>query len=274
MKVLTLETFKAIVPGERLPEGWSYATKCLIWSGEHQAYWRPTGQGYTEDIAKAGVYTYGSAWDSTQHCGPEKKISFEIYEEPATTETKSGKECDYCKGKGKLEFIDLFNGQTKEVQICPKCHGLGKVFAPGDALTWQEAEKVWGNPEFKIQISHPRWGINWRDREIDDEAPGLVDKGYVFRLAPAPQEEPYTGSDLRPSDMTEARAEDERLKALHSKEESAVKVENVIDAAYNWSYTREGELCGVNSGFAFQAGANWVLSLTPAQLEQLRKERA
>lgn len=28
----------------------------LIWSGEHNAWYRPGAQGYTDDIAKAGVF--------------------------------------------------------------------------------------------------------------------------------------------------------------------------------------------------------------------------
>jgi hypothetical protein len=29
----------------------------LIWSGEHNAYYRPVGHGYTEHLYRAGVFT-------------------------------------------------------------------------------------------------------------------------------------------------------------------------------------------------------------------------
>ncbi len=29
----------------------------LLWSNKHQAWWRPDGRGYTDDIAQAGAYT-------------------------------------------------------------------------------------------------------------------------------------------------------------------------------------------------------------------------
>lgn len=46
----------------------------LIWSGEHHAWWRPDGAGYTNDIRAAGVYDHADAIARTSHCGPEKKI--------------------------------------------------------------------------------------------------------------------------------------------------------------------------------------------------------
>jgi hypothetical protein len=48
----------------------------LIWSGEHQAYWRPNGNGYTLDRDVAGRWYLLDARRQTQHCGPEKKIEF------------------------------------------------------------------------------------------------------------------------------------------------------------------------------------------------------
>lgn len=33
----------------------------LLWSNKHQAWWRPDGRGYTEDIAEAGAYTEAQA---------------------------------------------------------------------------------------------------------------------------------------------------------------------------------------------------------------------
>jgi hypothetical protein len=48
----------------------------LIWSGEHQAWWEPDGNGYTDDRDTAGRWWYEKAVAATKHCDPEKKISF------------------------------------------------------------------------------------------------------------------------------------------------------------------------------------------------------
>lgn len=49
-----------------------------IWSGEHRAWWRPNRQGYTTWFQCAGVYEFEDAWHASAHCGPEKKITYEI----------------------------------------------------------------------------------------------------------------------------------------------------------------------------------------------------
>lgn len=43
----------------------------------HQCYWRGGGNGYTNRICSAGVYTGEAAWKATSHCGPEKYIEYE-----------------------------------------------------------------------------------------------------------------------------------------------------------------------------------------------------
>lgn len=35
--------------------------KYLIWSNEHNAWWRPNGNGYTKSIEEAGRYTFERA---------------------------------------------------------------------------------------------------------------------------------------------------------------------------------------------------------------------
>jgi alpha-glutamyl/putrescinyl thymine pyrophosphorylase clade 1 len=52
----------------------------LIWSGEHRAWWRPNCQGYTQSIDEAGRYSFADAFEATKHCGPEKKIAFDLEE--------------------------------------------------------------------------------------------------------------------------------------------------------------------------------------------------
>lgn len=51
-------------------------TKVFIWSDEHRAYWRPGRAGYTTHQIAAGIYDFEDAWNSTRHCGPEKRIVF------------------------------------------------------------------------------------------------------------------------------------------------------------------------------------------------------
>ncbi len=56
-------------------EWWS-ARNVRIWSQEHRAWWRPDGAGYTDDEAQAWVVDFPRAYETTEHCGPEKKISY------------------------------------------------------------------------------------------------------------------------------------------------------------------------------------------------------
>lgn len=47
-----------------------------IWSGEHQAWWRPGGHGYVAEALYAGIWVFYEAVKQTHHCGPEKEIEF------------------------------------------------------------------------------------------------------------------------------------------------------------------------------------------------------
>ena len=49
-------------------------TNCVIWSGEHRAYWRANGSGYTTILEAAGIYSRSDALARIGGCGPEKKI--------------------------------------------------------------------------------------------------------------------------------------------------------------------------------------------------------
>jgi len=49
-----------------------------IWSAEHRAWWRPNLCGYTVHAEVAGRYSFEEAWAATNHCGPEKRIVFEV----------------------------------------------------------------------------------------------------------------------------------------------------------------------------------------------------
>lgn len=47
-----------------------------IHSGEHRAFWRAHGHGYTQEETKAGLFTIQEALSQTRHAGREKQISF------------------------------------------------------------------------------------------------------------------------------------------------------------------------------------------------------
>lgn len=49
----------------------------LIWSGEHQAWWRDGGEGYTDNYTLAGRFTRAEALEETAGLGPEKKIQIQ-----------------------------------------------------------------------------------------------------------------------------------------------------------------------------------------------------
>lgn len=89
-----------------------------IYSGEHTAYWRPEGGGYTTDPDGAWVTTFQQAFDRTRHAGPEKMISFS--EVVMTT-------CPQCDGKGSIWI--RCEGPLAEFssRICMVCDGAGKA---------------------------------------------------------------------------------------------------------------------------------------------------
>lgn len=58
----------------------------LIWSGEHHAWWRTRGEGYTDSKSEAGIWPFIDAFGTTSHCGREKKI---IYVEVFTSEPQA-----------------------------------------------------------------------------------------------------------------------------------------------------------------------------------------
>jgi hypothetical protein len=46
----------------------------LIWSGEHKAYYRPLGHGYTSDLYRAGVFTEDTPINEEKR---ERKVFFD-----------------------------------------------------------------------------------------------------------------------------------------------------------------------------------------------------
>lgn len=52
--------------------------KVFIWSGYHNSYWKPKGEGYIKDINHAGIFEIKDAWERVKHVDASKKIKFEI----------------------------------------------------------------------------------------------------------------------------------------------------------------------------------------------------
>jgi hypothetical protein len=51
----------------------------LIWSDEHEAWWRPDHRGYTTDVNEAGAYTfYEAAEIVVDHVPPGEEISVKV----------------------------------------------------------------------------------------------------------------------------------------------------------------------------------------------------
>lgn len=55
---------------------WWIKRHVMIWSGEHHAWWRPDGKGYTDLQREAWSVDFPTAYEETKHCGPEKKVSY------------------------------------------------------------------------------------------------------------------------------------------------------------------------------------------------------
>lgn len=72
----------------------------FIWSGEHNAYWRTGGNGYTVRASKAGIWTREEAVRQTIHCGPEKRIELE----PVAVPTHPAPPADLVE---RIEQLDL-----------------------------------------------------------------------------------------------------------------------------------------------------------------------
>jgi len=46
----------------------------LIWNCHYEAFWRPSGGGYTRDSAQAGIYTFDEAFNSVRHVDQSHRI--------------------------------------------------------------------------------------------------------------------------------------------------------------------------------------------------------
>ena len=69
-KFETLERLK------RWPSTMKRFPRVRIFSAEHGAYWRGTGQGYTDDPTASEVWDIEAAFERTRHCCEMKMIRF------------------------------------------------------------------------------------------------------------------------------------------------------------------------------------------------------
>jgi len=77
-RLVTARTLQGIKNLKRV-DYWRFThgdKKCYIYSKEWHRYWRANGNGYTDKVEEAGVYTLAEAIKWTHHCGPEKKIEY------------------------------------------------------------------------------------------------------------------------------------------------------------------------------------------------------
>ncbi len=72
---ISLETIK-LAPAAAYP---AFADKNVrIWCGELGMWWRPDANGYTANIAEAGIWNFPDAFRDAYGCGPETQTAFEI----------------------------------------------------------------------------------------------------------------------------------------------------------------------------------------------------
>ena len=67
------ETLERII---RWPQLMHRFPRIRIYSAEHQAFWRGSGNGYTDDATVSDIWDCVVAFERTKHCGPEKRIQF------------------------------------------------------------------------------------------------------------------------------------------------------------------------------------------------------
>jgi hypothetical protein len=148
------------------------------------------------------------------------------------TNPKPGKECPWC-----------FSGNDIDRSNCVQCHGLGRFFAPGDALTAAEADALWDTHDVEVAYLYGPWGKfkNARPRELCSS--------FKFRLAPAAKEE---------------------------KAEKRESVEAVIDRLWSAGFEDDIQWGDVKRHYEdkaqFRRGVLAILSLPASEIEAMKKE--
>lgn len=79
MRDQILETWdhRDVMQSKRIQASLEGAT-VVIWSGQHNGFWRPHGMGYTLDLMQAGRFSFEEAFKNTSTAGPETKLKFEV----------------------------------------------------------------------------------------------------------------------------------------------------------------------------------------------------
>lgn len=89
-----------------------------------------------------------------------------------TTEPKLNNKCPKCEGKKFIFVRDAIERLPISIALvtawkCPLCHGLVKVFAPGDSLTAKEAFTIWKKYPTETRFVHSQKSI-WKPTKESD----------------------------------------------------------------------------------------------------------
>lgn len=96
--------------------------KCLIYSKEHDAYWRENQKGYTNSTAEAGEYDICEAYEIISNCGAEKGLGIVILE-PTQHDTnfKDSIICPHCGHEQQDTWEWELNDDDLNKERCQKC---------------------------------------------------------------------------------------------------------------------------------------------------------
>lgn len=144
-----------------------------IWSGEHGAWYRPDGHGYTADFADAGVFGAIEAQQIIQGLGPEKRISLDVSEDiqipfsaPMVQSLLAGRKlmtrrlaqrnrwfcaCGW-RGQPKAKTSNPSGSRT-----CPKCDGSGGLIMKMAPTLWQKVrpgDRLWVREAWRVTGRH------------------------------------------------------------------------------------------------------------------------
>lgn len=174
-------------------------------------------------------------------------------------ETKADKECPNatCAHGRIFNALGGFHGN------CPDCKGLGKIFSAGDSLTAHEADHFTQDDRLQVCAS---WIGQWAPFPKGITPSKLTKGSFLFRLAPAPSDKP----DVDYAKALTGKSREEISEMFGDKpavESVGEKITEIGYLALKW------EIVGTNAFARCGARkmADWLLSLSPAALEELRR---
>ena len=115
----------------------------LIWSGEHNAYWRPRSSGYTANRSEAGIYSFEEAWHATSQCGHKKQIAYVVCQRQETVASIS----DEALVRRAVQYARPLHGDAAK----PRWVTIMNTFALGSTYAQQLCHRFGIDPEEKIK---------------------------------------------------------------------------------------------------------------------------